>query len=151
MNLKEILMNGGGVLIVICTLVQITPIQINPWTWIAQKIGKKIGKVINGEVIEKVDTLNDRITAVDQKVENLETKMEEGSATTCRMRIIRFGDEIYHDQRHSKEHFDQVLEDIKTYEEYCQSHPHYRNNKAKATIKRIRAVYDKCMEDKDFL
>ena len=151
MNLKEILMDGGGILIVICTLVQITPIQINPWTWIAQKVGKKIGKVINGEVIEKVDTLNDRITAVDQKVEKLEAKMEEGSATTCRMRIIRFGDEIYHGQRHSKEHFDQVLEDIKTYEEYCQSHPHYRNNKAKATIKRIRAVYDKCMEDKDFL
>lgn len=147
MDLKEILFGGGGIILVICTLVQITPIKLNPWSWIA----RRIGRAMNGEVIEKVDVLDKRIIAVEKEVSNLSNLVAERDATTCRTRIIRFGDEIYHSQRHSKEHFEQILSDIQTYEEYCRSHPTYRNNIATATIKRIRAVYDKCMEEKDFL
>ena len=140
MVLKDILIGGGGIFLVICTLIQIAPIKVNPWSWLA----KRVGRAINGEVIEKVDSLEKEITT-------LAAICEEREATTCRTRIIRFGDEMYHDQKHSKEHIDQILADIKTYEDYCSTHPGYRNNIATATIKQIRAVYDRCIEEKDFL
>ena len=140
MDLKEILFGGGGAFLILCTMVQISPIRFNPWRWIA----KRLGRAINGEVIEKVDNLEKEVTS-------LANICEEREATTCRTRIIRFGDEMYHSQKHSKEHFDQILADIKTYEDYCGTHPGYRNNIATATINRIRTVYEKCMEEKDFL
>ena len=40
-------------LVILMTLVQVAPIKVDPWTW----LGKKIGKIINGEVIKKVEEL----------------------------------------------------------------------------------------------
>lgn len=140
MNIKELLTSGGGALLILLTLIQIAPVKINPWSWLA----KNIGKAINGEVVEKVDNLS-------TDIRNLRDECEEREATACRTRILRFGDEILHDVRHSKEHFDQILIDITAYENYCASHPDFRNNVAVATIKRINQVYARCIMDNDFL
>ena len=53
MNLEEILLGGGGVLLTAMTLIQVAPIKVNPWSAVA----KAIGRAINGEVIAKVDQL----------------------------------------------------------------------------------------------
>ena len=140
MNIKELLTSGGGVLLILLTLIQIAPVKINPWSWLA----KNIGKAINGEVVEKVDNLS-------TDIRNLRDECEEREATACRTRILRFGDEILHDVRHSKEHFDQILIDITAYENYCASHPDFRNNVAVATIKRINQVYAQCISSNNFL
>ena len=140
MSIKELLTSGGGALLILLTLIQIAPVKINPWSWLA----KNIGKAINGEVVEKVDNLS-------TDIRNLRDECEEREATACRTRILRFGDEILHDVRHSKEHFDQILIDITAYENYCASHPDFRNNVAVATIKRINQVDAQCISDNDFL
>ena len=140
MNLKELLTGGSGVLLAVLTLLQIAPIQVNPWSWLA----KKLGKAINGEVVEKVDSLG-------TDIRNLRDECEEREATACRTRILRFGDEILHGVLHSKEHFDQILLDITAYENYCKCHPGFRNNVAVATIRRINQVYAQCISDNDFL
>ena len=41
-TVKQIALSGGGVLLALMTIIQIAPIKINPWSWIAQKIGKAI-------------------------------------------------------------------------------------------------------------
>ena len=140
MNLKELITGSSGVLLAVLTLLQIAPVQVNPWSWIA----KKIGRAINGEVVEKVDSLG-------TDIRNLRDECEEREATACRTRILRFGDEILHEVRHSKEHFDQILLDITAYENYCKCHPGFRNNVAVATIRRINQVYAQCIKDNDFL
>ena len=60
MNLEEILLGGGGVLLVAMTLIQVAPIKVNPWSAIA----KAIGRAINGEVIAKVDQLERDLEAM---------------------------------------------------------------------------------------
>ena len=140
MNIKELLTSGGGALLILLTLIQIAPVKINPWSWLA----KNIGKAINGEVVEKVDNLS-------TDIRDLRDECEEREATACRTRILRFGDEILHDVRHSKEHFDQILIDITAYENYCASHPDFRNNVAVATIKHINQIYARCIRDNSFL
>ena len=47
MSIKEILASGGGVLVVVMTLVQIAPVKLNPWSWLA----RSIGRAVNAEVI----------------------------------------------------------------------------------------------------
>ena len=140
MSFKELLTGSGGVLLAVLTLLQVAPVQINPWSWIAGKIGR----AVNGEVIEKVDKLGN-------DVRNLRDECEEREATACRTRILRFGDEILHDVRHSKEHFDQILLDIDVYEKFCESHPDFKNNLAVMAIKHIKEIYAKCSRENSFL
>lgn len=133
------LLGGGGVL-VLMTLLQIAPIKINPWSW----LGLAIGRVINGEVLEKVDKLA-------KDVESNKNDDDEQWASLSRSHILRFGDELLHGISHSKEHFDQILLDISKYEHYCDSHPEYLNNIANATIKQIKKTYQKCLDENNFL
>lgn len=126
MTLKEILEAGGGILFVVLTLVQVAPIKVNPWT----VLGRSIGRVLNKEVMDKI---------------------EEGNAKNARYRIIRFNDEVKHDVKHTEEHFDQIIEDIDTYENYCSDHPHFPNGKAVHSISNIRKIYDNCSDEHSFL
>lgn len=75
----------------------------------------------------------------------------ENEATTCRYRILRFNDEVLHDQKHTKEHFDQILDDITRYELFCDEHPEYENNKAVLAIENIKRIYQKCSDENTFL
>lgn len=120
--------------------VEISPIKFNPITVFLQWIGKKV----NGELIKKVDDLESTVTSI--QMDNAER-----NAIECRVRILRFGDEICHDVQHSNEHFDQVLEDIDTYEKYCRDHPDFKNNKTRLTTAKILDTYAKCIEDNNFL
>ena len=138
--IKEIGMYGGGVIVVLMTLIQVAPIKINPWSW----LGKCIGRAINGEVIEKVETLT-------KDVAKNKADDDEQWASLSRTHILRFGDEIRHGVIHSKEHFDQVLLDIKKYVRYCEAHADYENDVANATIDLIREKYRKCLDENKFL
>lgn len=139
-TLKEIFMYGGGGLAVLMTLVQISPIKLNPWSW----IGRMIGRAINGEVLDKVDELS-------KDVKKNKEDDDEQWASLSRTHILRFGDEILHGVAHSKEHFDQVMRDITKYEDYCKSHPNYLNGVAHATIQQIKKTYQKCLDENKFL
>ena len=139
-DIKEIAKYGSGVILVLMTLIQITPIKINPWSW----LGRIIGHAINGEVLDKVNTLS-------EDVKSFKEEDAEQWASLSRSHILRFGDELLHGVPHSKEHFDQILLDITKYEEYCDTHPNYKNNIANATIKQIKNTYQKCLEDNKFL
>ena len=122
------------------TLIQIAPIKINPWSWVA----KAIGRAINAEVIEKVDKL-------EADLVNLKYNTEEQAAKECRVRILRFGDEVRHGVHHSKEHFDQILLDITDYDNYCKEHPEFKNNMTVITTSHIMTKYEKCLEEDSFL
>ena len=50
MTIKELLLGGGGLLLILMTLVQIAPIKINPWTALA----KAIGKAVNADVFNRL-------------------------------------------------------------------------------------------------
>ena len=139
-TIKQFSLYSGGILLLLLTLIQISPIKVNPWSW----IGRCIGRAINGEVLEKVETLT-------RDVKQNKADDDEQWASLSRTHILRFGDEILHGMSHSKEHFNQVLLDISKYEQYCESHPQYINNIATATIQQIKKTYQKCLDENNFL
>lgn len=140
MTLAEIVTYGGGGLLLLLTIVQVTPIKINPWSW----LGKVIGRAINGEVLEKVETLTNDVA-------NNKADDDDKWASLSRSHILAFGDEIRLGINHSQERFDQILLDIAEYKQYCDNHPNYHNDKAPVTIALIERTYRKCLEENNFL
>lgn len=140
MSFWEIFGGSTGVLIVLMSFLEISKIKINPWSWVA----KKIGKALNGEVLDKLDVQG-------KEIDKLKEVCDEREANDCRYRILRFDDEIRHGAKHTKEHFDQVLGDVGSYEDYCSEHPKYRNNVAHFAIKNIKKTYEKCESENSFL
>ena len=138
----------------VLSLIQISKIEINPWTWIA----RKFGNAINHDISVKIDNVNKRIDDVEQSIKEVQETQEEdredakkNNAITSRVRILRFNDELLRDTKHSKEMFDQALEDVTNYTHYCHDHPTFENDKAKLAINNIRKCYEKCLEQHDFI
>lgn len=150
-EIKEVVLDNGGIwfnaLIVMLSLVEVSKIQINPWTWIA----KHIGRAINGEVMDKIDSIQIEVNGVKQDVRKMKDDADEREASNCRTHILRFGDDLLHGIKHSKEHFTHVMLAISTYEQYCKAHPEYLNNVASVTIEYIEKTYQKCLDENDFL
>lgn len=126
MDLMEIMKAGGGITFVILTLIQVAPVEIRPWSWLA----RVIGRALNADLRDAID---------------------ENNAIIARYRIIRFDDEIRHDVRHTEEHFNQINEDIDTYERYCTDHPKFPNKKAESSIENVTKIYNKCKDEHTFL
>ena len=151
--------------IVLSLLIEITPIKLNPWSWLASKLGK----AFNGEVMKEICNLktemgkeigtlktemgsvNHEVKEIKKDVTDIREEAKEHEATNRRTRILEFGDEILHEVDYSKEHWDSILMDVSEYENYCDDHPHYMNNVARATIKHIKDMYQKHLEDDSFL
>lgn len=100
---------------------------------------------------DKLNTILEKITALEKKVDYLDRKDDEQNAISARIRILRFADDLMEGRERSKESYDQCLEDIDTYEKYCNAHHEFQNGKTVATIAYIRSVYAKRLEKHDFI
>lgn len=147
MTLYDLIRAGGGVVLILMTLVQITPVRINPWS----AIGRIIGNTMNKDVMENLETVKSDVKNLKEKHEELRNRMDKDDADECRTRILRFADELRRGVEHSEEFFNQILDDISDYERYCSEHPEYKNSKAVNAIAKIDKVYQKCMEENSFL
>lgn len=134
MSIQEIITNGGGVLVVVMTLVQIAPVKINPWSWLARAIGKAMG-------LDRIEKKLDAHILMDDR----------RTADGHRARILHFNNELLRDIDHTKEEFTEVLLEIDEYEKYCDKHPEYPNNRAVLAIENIREVYKERLKRRDFL
>lgn len=142
MNVLKDLINygGAGALLVmgLGVVVEITPCKINPIQWLGDRLNHSM----------KAD-----ITELKTDIEEIKKQQQIDKADDARYRILRFDDEIRHQPtlRHTEEHFNQIMSDIKEYNEYCSSHPNYRNHKATSAIKKITEIYEECREKNGFL
>ena len=142
------------------SIIQIAPIKVNPWSAIASAIGK----ALNHDMISRIESLDNKIQDLDEKIDGvrseiaeLDTKVNkmdeknlERDAVTSRVRILKFCDEMQGGIRHSKDSFDQVMSDITHYNNYCLSHPTFKNNQTASTVDYISACYRTRLAKRDF-
>ena len=140
MTIQEIVRGGGGLLLVLMTLVQIAPVKINPWSALA----KIVGKAVNEDITSRLD-------GIETKLDGHITMDDRRCADGHRTRILHFNNELLRDIDHTKEEFTEVLAEIDAYEEYCREHPEYPNNRAVLAIENIREVYKERLKKRDFL
>lgn len=140
MTIKDFLLGGGSLLLILMTLVQIAPIKINPWSALA----KAIGKAINADISGRLDEIGAKLD------EHIETDGRR-TADSCRAQILHFNNELLQPIYHTKEEFVEVLVKIDEYERYCDEHEDYPNNRAVLAIENIREVYKERLKKRDFL
>ena len=105
----------------------------------------------NRQVIEHFSSIENKLEKMDEKIDYTHMKIKELGIIECRIRILRFADEILHGVKHSKDHFDQTMQDITLYEHYCEKHPDFKNNITVTSISIIQENYKESYEKNDFL
>ena len=76
---------------------------------------------------------------------------EEKEALQNRTMILRFADEMYDNRYHSQDHFEEIMERIDKYEEYCNEHPGFKNGRTVISEEIIKKQYKECLERHSFV
>ena len=111
-----------------------------------QKLDEKFDEKIT-ELDERSNQRNERL---DKKIDKLDDELTERGIIACRVRILKFMDEILEGWEHSKDSYNQVIQDITNYERYCAEHPLFKNHQTVATIAHIKADYQERLEKNNF-
>ncbi len=143
MTLQEILSQLGaggiGVLVLIfLTLVEVTPIKINPWSVLLKWIGRKT----NAELYSKVDALSTDMEIFKKDFENK-------NANDLRWSILGFASSCRKGDRHSREEWKHVVEQMAFYEDYVEEKK-ITNGVIKEDTKYLRNLYHKISAENDF-
>ena len=134
MSLDKIIACSGGGLFVLLILVEISPLKINHWSWLAKAIRKAMV-----------------IAAIEKKLDEHIATDDRRDADSHRVKILQFNNELLRSIDHTKEEFIEVLAEIDAYERFCEDHPDYPNNRAVLAIENIRENYRERLKKHDFL
>ena len=127
------------VFVIALTLLQISPIKINPWTAILNWLGKQINK----EVLDKIDLVEKRL---DEHIQD----SEDNTLKARRVAILDFSSSIIRGVNYHREKFDFMINECDSYEKYCADNK-IKNGVADASIAEIRRIYQEHLRNADFL
>ena len=147
MSLYEIVFGSSGVLILLLTIIELVPIKINPWS----RLAEKIGKACNKPALDKITSVEQQLKKTNEKLDGHIANDELQKAEDARAAALRFNNELLRGIPHTREEFFEVLQKIDIYEEYCDKHKDYENNRAVHAIANINRVYDERLAKHDFL
>ena len=120
------------------TIFEIAPIKISPWSWLF----KKIGSLINGEIIRKMDQMEKDIAIIKRD-------QEEDNAENMRHRILSFARGCRKHEHHDAEEWNIIMSLIKKYETYVIERK-IDNGVMEENIKYLRELYHERLINNDF-
>lgn len=133
--------------------IDVAKIKINPWS----AIRKAVGDFFVKEQIERIDKFETEIKVVKETVQKavdlLQTHVRDSdrrNAERARRHILAFEREIQWDVKHSREEFEDVLETVQRYEDYCAAHPDFKNHVAGEATNHIKEIYRERLRKHDF-
>ena len=135
-------MNGN----IVTLIVALITASVSLITLFSQRKWQKDDRTANG-ITELSGKINDVHTTLDAHIK----ADAENDAKQARRRIIVFSDECRRGLLHSSEHFDNVLDDITAYRNFCETHPGFKNEKAAHSIKYVEEVYDQTKRENKFI
>lgn len=100
---------------------------------------------------ESIDQMQGSITTLQETLDKHIKEDEDDKARAQRYRILQFYDELCEEKKHSESHFEDILDDIDSYEAYCDKHPEFKNNRGKAAMQYITDTYYKVKSKGGFL
>jgi len=128
------------IIIVLMTIVQISPIKIDPWTKIIKWFSSSLFKDVN----KKLDCL-------EQKLDAHIKESDERDLRKRRESILDFASAIAVDRRRfSKEQYEQMLRECDEYLMYCEK-KQFKNAVAEESIDLIRELYSAQLSENSFL
>lgn len=134
-------------MLLLLTLVEITPIKFNP----LHKIARALGRAINADILSELETIKAAQRKNASRLDEHIRVDDERNADMHRARILEFNTELLRNIPHTREEFIEILSEIDYYERFCRDHPDYQNNRATHAIANISRVYDDRLTKRDFL
>lgn len=123
--------NSNLVLLGTVTLIEIAPIQINPWS----ALGKWIGNLIVGELKDEFQVLK--------------KDFEESRANNMRWNILNFARSCRQGEEHSEEEWNYAIAQLKMYESYMEEKD-MENGVVEETAIYLRKLYHERLHKNDF-
>lgn len=132
MNVNNILnqISAGGVVsvvVIILSLVEITPIKFSPLAW--------IGKRVNADAITRLS--------------KVEKKLDEHIAQSYRNKILEAQNKLLSGHIFTMEEFDEIIDAATNYERYCADN-NVANEKCKLAISYLHHCYRVCQDNRSF-
>ena len=87
------------------------------------------------------------VTTVSNKLDAHIKESDWANAKQIRVRILRFYDEVCDGKKHSENLWEDVLDDIDSYESFCQSHPDFHNSKGKLAMEFLKDTFAKLKKE----
>ena len=146
-HLGSVMAGGSGLIVAVMSIIQVSKIEINPQSWIAAQLGN----ALNAGVMKEIKDIK---TEQEETRKKLDAHIEEGEerkADHYRSRVLRFNNELVRGLGHTEEDYDEILDVIWKYNEYCKTHPKYKNNKMPHAIKNVERMYDEMLQTNGFL
>ena len=128
------------------TLIEFTPIKINPWGWIFSHIGNSLNKNVRKDIGE----LQCSVEIIKNKQTELKHELEEDRAQNKRRHILEFANSCRRGQEHDQEEWNNVITDIKDYENII-TEQGLSNGVIEENIKYLRELYHDRNVKNDFL
>lgn len=100
---------------------------------------------------KSIDKIMRIVREIQTEVKEEKEERKQEGADDVRRRILAFDDELRRDVPHSEEFYNQILDDIHDYENYCRSHSDYKNTKAVAAIQNIQSTYAEVKKSNQFI
>lgn len=101
-------------------------------------------------LLERKDKKKDCSKKILEAIQKINDKLDQRTAISCRIRILKFMDEIIEGWEHSKDSYNQIMRDITDYLQYCDDHPQFLNHQTDATIERLKKDYEQRLATNDF-
>ena len=147
MTLDDLFVGGGVGVVAVLSLLEIAPIKVNPWSAIA----RGLGRAFNAEVLADPKAVQKAQQDTRSALDKHQAADDEYKAECHRAALLAFNTSLLRGELHTQEDFFDAFRHIDQYEDYCRSHPGYKNNRASHAIANIGRVYDERLKARDFL
>lgn len=131
--------------VILCTFVQISPIQINPWDVMLGWIGERFNSGMN----KKMDGISDRVNKLEKRFDEQVKDNKGEKVKKQRKYLIEFVDEGVNGKRHTKESFENAIRACDEYEKFVKINK-IENGVITSTIHAIRTKYEEHLLNADF-
>lgn len=135
-----------GFITFIGIFVEISPIQINPISWLFKWLGNNINKDIKEE-LKQTKSLIDNMQIQLGKMQEQQDRLE---INDMRSQILDFSNSAMNGRKHTQEEFDHILTVYGEYEKLIKVR-NLTNGKVDLAVAYIRDLYAKCLRENSFL
>ena len=99
------------------------------------------------KVLDSIDDIKKEIREIKDDITKVRDEANQRDAVQARTHILRFRDELSNNVDHSSEYFDQILDDAKRYEKFCEGHKDFPNGRTDAAIEYIREEHQRLLKE----
>lgn len=132
--------------LIVLSLIEITPVKVNPWSAIGRGVSKFLNwmsKQMMGEFVDKLDGISD-------KVDTLSTVVDENEIDRIRWEIFMFSSECQRGVNHTQREFQRIFKINKKYHNILER-IHEENGDIDREIAYLEKLYAEKQENDSFL